>query len=340
MKAMILAAGYGTRLRPLTYTLPKPMVPVCNKPLISYAVDAFIDGGIRDIVVNLHHLPVPIESYLRTRYIRDAKLVFSYEREILGTGGGIRNVRAVLEGGELLLVNADTIQFPRWERLLEARRERDSLAALTLRHPPEGDRFTPVYYDHGLVTGFGRGSGNRTGEPLMFSGSHAISDRIFQWIPDKDFSGIVDEAYQPALDSGRETIAGVIDDGLWFDVGTPQRYLAASRELLRLIVDGKLAPPSGSTIDGDSLVHESAHGRLTRSCAGARTNVEGEVRDSILWDDCHIAAGVTLDSCIVAHGVDLAQPIELRNALICRDDPRIPRDSGYRFEQGLAISEL
>jgi mannose-1-phosphate guanylyltransferase len=336
MKAMILAAGYGTRLRPVTYTLPKPMVPVCNRPLIAYAVEAFLAAGIRDIVINLHHLPEAIENYLRTRYIRDCKFAFSHEPEILGTGGGVRKVRALLEGGDFFLVNADTIQFPRWERLLEARRERDSLAALTLRHPPAGDRFTPVYFDDGRVTGFGKG----TGEPLMFSGSHAISERIFQWLPEKDFSGIVDEAYQPAIDSGRETLAGAIDDGLWFDIGNPQRYMGASRALLQLTIDGKIEAAPGSKVLGDSIVHETTHGRLTRSCAGARTDIEGTVRDSVLWDDCRIAAGVELESCIVAHGVELAQPVSLKNALITRDDPAIPRDSGYRFEQGLAIFEF
>lgn len=336
MKAMILAAGYGTRLRPVTYTLPKPMVPVCNRPLIGYAVEAFLRAGIRDLVINLHHLPEAIESYLRTRYVRDCKFFFSQEPEILGTGGGVRKVRAQLQGGEFFLVNADTIQFPRWERLLEARRERDSLAALTLRHPPEGDRFTPVYFDDGLVTGFGKG----TGEPLMFSGSHAISERIFQWLPEKEFSGIVDEAYQPAIDSGRETLAGAVDDGLWFDIGTPQRYIAASRALLQLTIDGKVDLASGSKIEGDSLVHETTHGRASRSSIGARTTIEGSVSDSAIWDDCRIAAGVELESCIVAHGVELAQPVALKNALITRDDPSIPRDSGYRFEQGLAIFEF
>src|SRR5207253_2817918 len=157
----------------------------------------------------------------------------------------------------------------------------------------------------------------------------AISDRIFQWLPEKDFSGIVDEAYQPAIAGGRETLAGVIDDGLWFDIGTPQRYMAASRALLQLTIDGHVELAAGSKVEGDSIVHETTHGRITRSCAGARTDIEGEVRDSALWDDCRVAAGVALESCIVAHGVELAQPVSLRNALITRDDPSIPRDAGY-----------
>src|SRR5258708_11799449 len=205
MKAMILAAGYGIRLQPLTYRVPKPMVPVCNRPLIAYAVESFLHAGVRDIVVNLHHLPEVIESDLRSRFGAGCTLEFSYEAKILGTGGGIRNVRPLLEdGGDFFLANGDTIQFPRWEKLAEARRDRDALAALMLRNLPEDDRFTPVYFDEGLVTGFGKG----TGQALMFSGSHVIESRIFGYIPDREVFGLVDDVYRPLLDGGRETIAG------------------------------------------------------------------------------------------------------------------------------------
>ena len=81
-------------------------------------------------------------------------------------------------------MNGDTFQRPPYDALREARRRRDSLAALTLRHPPPNDRFTPVFFKDGLITGFGEGSG----EALMFSGTHHISSRIFRYLPDRDFS--------------------------------------------------------------------------------------------------------------------------------------------------------
>ena len=99
MKAMILAAGYGTRLRPLTYLLPKPMVPLCGKPLIAWAVESLMRAGVRDLVVNLHHLPDVIRRDLPARF-PGAHFDFSFEPEILGTGGGVRKVRALLEGEE------------------------------------------------------------------------------------------------------------------------------------------------------------------------------------------------------------------------------------------------
>ena len=308
---MILAAGLGTRLRPITNTLPKPMVPVCNRPLIAYAVEAFLAAGIDDIVVNLHYLPDPIVDFLTSTY--DCRFEFSLEREILGTGGGVRRVRQFLEqSGEFFLVNADTVQFPRYDELRRARARRDSLAALTLRHPPQGDKFTAVYFDDGRITGFGDGEG----EALMFSGSHLISSRIFRWLPEKEFSGIVDEAYQPAMKNG-ETLAGVVDDGLWFDIGTPRRLFDAGTAIRELMIAGRVPLTEGSRIDGDSIVDGNARisGSVTRSSIGDSV-IEGVVSDSAVWDGCRIAAGVTLERCIVAHGVELAEPGHFHDVLL------------------------
>jgi NDP-sugar pyrophosphorylase family protein len=336
MKGMILAAGYGTRLRPLTWLLPKPMVPLCNRPLIGWAVEAFLSSGVHEIIVNLHHLPEPIERYLTRQYGERASFHFSREEEILGTGGGVRRVRPHLEQDEaFFLVNADTVQFPRWAELTETLRESGSLAALTLRHPPEGDRFTAVWFDADtrLVTGFGSGSG----EPLMFAGSHAISSRVFSWLPDTEFSGIVEHVYQPVLRERRETIGGVVDDGLWFDIGTPQRYIGAS-DALRLEVLAKgIEPPAGTRVAGDSLVHESAtiEGSVTASVVGMRTRVGGSVAGSVIWDDCTIGPDVTLERCVVTHGVTLNDPLLLRDAIICPDVPQVPQE--YARSGGLVV---
>lgn len=303
---MILAAGYGTRLRPITYTLPKPMLPLCNRPLIAWTVEWLIGAGIRDFYVNLHHLPDKIECDLPDRFAA-ARFDFSFEAEILGTGGAVRRVQPLLEREkEFLLVNGDSIAFPRYDELGRARRLHDSVAALTLRHPPANDRFTPVYCQDGLITGFGSGSG----EPFMFSGTHLITSRIFQYLPHRDVFGIVEDVYKPLLESGTETLAGVVDDGLWFDIGTPQRYLSASR------------------------------GMPDCSVVGAGSRIEGQVRDSVIWDDCAIGPGVVLESCIVANGVKMTAPMRLKNAIICREDPAIPRDSSYRFERDLVIAQF
>ncbi len=340
MKAMILAAGFGTRLRPLTFSVPKPMVPICNRPLIGYAVEGFLRYGVKEIIVNLHHLPELIEHYLTAAYGDQCKFHFSYENEILGTGGGIRKVRPLLENEEeFFLVNGDTIQFPEYDRLRQARRAKDALAALTLRHPPQQDRFTAVWFQDGEITGFAK---NGVGEPLMFAGSHLISSRIFKHLPDKEFSGIVDEVYIPLVASKTEKIAAIVDDGEWFDIGTPQRYIAAARAVLDLTIAGEVPIAPGSRIDGDSVVDETAsvQGTATRSAIGTRSSIKGEVRNSVIGANCRIAGSVRLDSCILGDGVEMSRPMDLRNAMICRDDASIPRDAGYEVDSGLVIVEF
>src|SRR3954447_13276662 len=130
MKAMILAAGYGTRLRPVTYTMPKPIVPLAGRPLMGWGVGALPAAGISDFVVNLHHLPDVIGRYLRDRSARRARFEFSFEPEILGTGGGVRKVRPLLgNDSEFFLVNGDTVQWAPYDALRAARATRSALAA-------------------------------------------------------------------------------------------------------------------------------------------------------------------------------------------------------------------
>ena len=107
---MLLAAGFGTRLRPLTCLLPKPMLPLCNKPLIGWIVEHAIAAGVNDFIVNTHHLPRAIEDYLPAAFA-NASFIFSLENdEILGTGGALRRVRPLLESDDdFFLANGDTI---------------------------------------------------------------------------------------------------------------------------------------------------------------------------------------------------------------------------------------
>lgn len=298
MKAFLLAAGFGTRLQPLTLERPKPMIPLLNRPLIGWIVDHAMQAGVREFLVNLHYLPEAIESYLPEAF-PSATFTFSHETEILGTGGALRKMRPILEADEdFFLANGDTIQRPPFAALRAARREHDALAALTLRHPPEGDKYTAVWLEGGLITGFGSG----TGEPLMFSGSHCISRRALELLPDKPFSGIVEDVYRVT----REPLAGlVVDDPFWFDIGTPQRYLGATRALL----------------GNDTLRDPTAEvrGRIVRTVVGARSIVDGTLTGSIVWEDCRIGANVRLANCIVGHGVELAEG-EFANTIICKGE--------------------
>jgi NDP-sugar pyrophosphorylase family protein len=136
--------------------------------------------------------------------------------------------------------------------------------------------------------------------------------------------------------------AAVVDDGPWFDIGTPQRYISAARGVLEMTIAGRIPIVKGSKLVRDSIVHQTASvpSSLARSSIGARSAIRGEVRDSIVGEDCRITGSAMLESCIVGDDVEISRPMHLSNAVICRDDAAIPRDADYSFEAGLAIAEF
>lgn len=320
-RAMILAAGFGTRLRPLTNTVAKPMVPVCNRPLIGWAIDALLDAGVCEFVVNLHHAPDSLRDWVPYAVGSRGEVHFSEESEILGTGGGIRHARALLEGrGEFAVLNGDTIQRPPLKELAARRRDHDSLASLLLRVPPSHDRFTPVWFDGEHITGFGEG----TGEALMFSGCHVISDRIFELLPERPFSGIVEDVYIKTLQrSDGERLTGVVvDDAMWFDVGTPRRYLDASLALLKMMVEHAINPPDGSSLSASSLVASDSAAQLESSVLGVdvRADADALIHRSVVLDRAWIEGDARVRGSIIGPGVVIPPGTTVENAFVCRND--------------------
>lgn len=332
MKGMILAAGFGTRFRPVTYQIPKPMVPLCNRPLIGYAIESLLGAGVDEIIINLHHLPETLESFVRSRYGSRAGFQFSLETTILGTGGGIRNVRPLLEKEKsFFLINGDTVQFPPFDQLRKKREETGALASLLLRHPPQGDRFTPVMYERQRITGFNEGAG----EALMFAGSHCISSRIFPLLPERDFSGITEDVYIPITRSGEELLTGIVHDGLWFDIGTPKRYLDASDALSAIMIDGELEMPWGSRAERGSMSIVSnearSEGHLDHAVLGDAVVRSGStIRHSVVWDGARIESGASVEDSIISHDTVIPEGRRVQNALVA------PFVSGVEYASGMA----
>lgn len=322
MKAMILAAGFGTRFRPVTHTVPKPMIPVLNRPLLGWAVEACLEAGFDELIVNLHHIPKPIRTYLADTFGKRASFELSDEEEILGTGGALRRVRHLLRD-DFVLVNGDTIQWPPFRELIETRKAQDAVACLLLRHAPPEETFTRVWLEEDRITGFGEG----TGEPLMFAGVHAMSPSAIDLLPDREVSGLTEDLYIPATKRGDPTIAGYVRDGLWFDVGKPTRYMEATAGLLQAIIDGSVRPPSGSALIDGSLIERSAivEGEADRSSvgSGSRVGSGASLDQSILWDDVSIGRSSSVRRSIIGHGVAIPEGSVIENLLVATMDERV-----------------
>ena len=227
--AMILAAGFGTRMKPITDHTPKPLVPLGGRPLIDHALDRLVAAGVKRVVVNTHYKADMIAAHLQERH--DIAIELSYETALLDTGGGVKKALPLL-GEAFYVVNADVFwlnaKVPALARLRRAWDDTRLDALLLVQRT-----VAAIGYD-GLgdftVDPIGRlrRRGEREVAPHLFAGVEILSRRIFDGSPDGAFS--LNLLWNRAIEAGR--IEALIHDGEWFHVGTPQG-LAATEERLR-----------------------------------------------------------------------------------------------------------
>ena len=144
MKAMVLAAGFGTRLQPLTRILPKPMFPVLGRPLLSHTFDLLRSANISEAVVNTHHLPNCITDCFANKKPSNLNLHFSHEEKILGTAGGIKKVQGFLGDGPFILINSDILTDIDLNRVIEFHKKNNSKLTLVVRQDASPEQYDPI----------------------------------------------------------------------------------------------------------------------------------------------------------------------------------------------------
>lgn len=235
MKALVLAAGLGTRLRPLTDVWPKPAVPLLGQPLLRYSLGVLARAGVTDLGLNTHHLPeVMSHVAMEEAALAGMSLTLSYEPVIQGTGGGIRGLRHVVEREEVFLVwNGDALFTPDLAPLIAEHRASRAPATLVLLPMPPGEHFATVDVDPaGQVRRIaGRGPGGEGLIPWHFSGVHLLSPTVIDAMAGSGPEDINRDVY-PRLIAAGASVRGTVTRAAWNDVGTPARYLAAQCELL------------------------------------------------------------------------------------------------------------
>jgi NDP-sugar pyrophosphorylase family protein len=293
MRAIVLSAGYGTRLWPLTEDRTKPAIPILGKPLVGYVAEYLAGYGIDEIVVNLHHRPDSVRHALGDGSRFGVKLHYVEEPVILGTSGALDNTREFFEHETFAVVNGKIITDIDLHAALATHRNANALATLVLLPNTRRERFSIVETDAGRVTGFGRmPSEAGTGPaPLMFTGIHIIEPRIFQYVPHGVFSDSVIDVYPRAIANG-EIIAAHVASGKWRELSTLKRYLDISVELLQE--------------EGKSFV------------AGANASISSSatVTDSVLWNDVEVAAGAQINRAVLADDVKIPATEVIENAVV------------------------
>ncbi|MCC7309033.1 MAG: NDP-sugar synthase [Acidobacteria bacterium] len=305
MKAMILAAGFGTRLFPLTIDRTKPAIPFLGKPLVGYVAEYLARYGFKEMIVNLHHQPASVIDALGDGDRFGVKIEYTIEQpNILGTGGALDNARHLLEDDTFLIVNGKIITDIDIAAAVETHKRSGAFATMVLKENHKRERFTVVDTADGYIAGFSgmatpqteeeiRDAEHQPATPLMFTGIHVADPRIFDFIPRGVFSDTVTDVYKPAMARG-EKIAAHVADGNWFELSTIPRYLDISLAMMT---------------ESDVFVGANCH-----------ISPGASIRDSVLWDDVSVADDAHLYRTIIADGVSIGAGEHFENAAIVRAD--------------------
>jgi NDP-sugar pyrophosphorylase family protein len=316
-RALVLAAGYGTRLRPLTDQTPKPLLPVLGRPLVGWTLDRLAAAGCEAVALNLHHLGERIPAALGTSW-QGMPLTYSEEPEILGTLGALAPLAPFFAGCDAVaIVNGDSLCSWPLKRLLARHRRREAAATLLLARRPDPDRYGGgvAHRRDGRIVSFrGLPAVSEDGPRLarnVFAGAHLLSPRLLARAPHA-FADTVADLYEPLLAEG-ELLQAVTTRRAWYDLGTPGRYLEGA---LAVALAGRAAPRARML--PESRVVPAA--RLRRSVVERRARVEAGARlvDTLVMADAHVGEGARLERVIVGPGVEVAAGASFASCLLTR----------------------
>jgi NDP-sugar pyrophosphorylase family protein len=285
MKAMILAAGLGTRLLPLTEEKPKVLMPVVNKPVIGRVVEYLKRHGIRSIVVNVHHHSQQVINYLDGGRPFGMEIAVRVEPEILGTGGGIKNTEDFWDNELFVVMNGDILTDIDLHQACEAHRKAGGLVTLILHNCEPYNQIQVG--DKGIVTGIAQESAPGR---LAFTGIHIMEPDLLSYIPEGEYSDIID-CYRRLIESGGMMKAHISTGHYWRDMGTVDNYVKVNKELLG---EESLSVGSDSLLDPSVKIEEWA-------IVGEKNRLEKdvEIRRSILWDEVRVKEGEKVIDSIV-----------------------------------------
>ena len=311
-RALVLTAGLGTRLRPLTYVRAKAAVPINGETLVARVIRFLVRAGLHDLVLNLHHHPATIAAVVGDGAQYGARVRYSWEQPVLGSAGGPRHALPLLadgENGDFLIVNGDTLTNLDLGSLFARHRESGAQITMALIENPRPDWYGGVDVSpDGWVTGFSRGG------RYHFIGLQVAAPGAFAGIAEGAFAESVNMLYPCLMRANPRAIAAHVSAASFLDIGTPRDCLDTSLSL---------AEREGPHLVGArSMIHPSA--RVARTA---------------VWDDVAIGAGATLLDCIVADGARIPAGARFERCAIVPAGNRPPA-AGERLEGNLLVKDL
>lgn len=332
MKAVILAGGEGTRLRPLTLTLPKPVVPVVDRPFLRHQLDLLASVGVREIVFSVAYRPERIQSVFGDGSPFGVRIHYAVEETPLGTGGAVKNALPFLDETTIVL-NGDVLTDADLPAVVARHHATHASATLVLTPVPNPAAYGLVETDReGRVTRFlEKPDPAQITTDTINAGIYVLDTRVLELIP-PGVNHSIERAFYPALLARGDRVTGFVHRGYWIDIGTPEKYLQVHRDILggafavalsgRREGGGTIAPTAqvdpgarlvapffigpGCRIEAQAEVGPGA------SLVGDVTVAEGaRVWDSVLWTGAAVGAHARVEGALVGPGARIG-----RNAVV------------------------
>lgn len=346
---VVLVGGKGTRLRPLTLSAPKPMLPTAGVPFLSHLLSRLRSAGINHVVLGTSYRAEVFEQYFGDGSALGMELEYVFEPHPLDTAGAIRNVADRLRADDVVVCNGDILSGTDVGALVDKHRETRADVTLQLQRVPDPSRFGCVPTDrHGRVSAFLE----KTPEPptdQVNAGCYVFTRERIADIPAGRPVSVERETFPGLLAEGAH-IHGFVDNAYWLDVGTPESYVRGSADLVRGIAPSSALPapggeylalPSASVAAAAAITGGTTLGERVRVSGGARVHgsvlLDGavvedgaEVVDSVLGAGTRVGSGTVLRGVVLADGASIGAGCELLDGARIWPDTRIP-DGGVRF---------
>jgi len=337
MRAVILAGGEGTRLRPLTLTTPKPVVPVVDRPFLRHQIDLLVGAGVREIVFSVAYRPERVEAVFGDGSAFGVRIRYAVEETPLGTGGAVRHAMPLLDERTIVL-NGDVLTDVDLGAVV-ARHAREQASATILLAP------VPNPAAYGLVETDGEGRVRRFLEKprpeqittdTINAGIYVLETAVLDLMPE-GVNYSIERGFFPALLARGDLVLGPVHPGYWIDIGTPEKYLQVHRDVLSrrfpVALDGEpraggLVHPTASVskdalLDGPFYVgpgcEVEARARLGPDAvlvADVRVRTGARVHESVLWRGVEAAPDCEVQGCLIGSGVRLGRASVVRNAVL------------------------
>lgn len=336
MKAVVLVGGEGTRLRPLTSTIPKPLLPIANQPFLERQLTWLAQHGIDEAVLSLGYLQHAFVEHFPDGEYRGVQLRYAVEPVPLGTAGAIRFAAESAGIDERFLVcNGDVLTDLDVSGLVafHSRHGGEATIALTEVEDPSAFGVVPTFADGEVAAFVEKPTRERAPTRWINAGTYVLEPAILERVPPRLQVSIERETFPRLLESGRGRMYAQASDAYWLDIGTPSKYLEAHHDLVR----GRLGTPAPGAVEATPGVWTQGAVSLdgavdAPTLIGERARVEAgaEVRDSVLGPDCVVEAGARVSGSVVLYGARVGAGAQVVDSIV---------GPGAVLEPGVAVRD-